>query len=211
MSGIQGRPFRVFLFAATMLAVMACSSPSSEKDNVLRRAEKGDAKAQFDLGLKYENGEGVLQDYAEAAKWYRKAAEQGYAKAQFNLGTMYDEGRGVRQDFAEAAKWYRKAKDQGVANASNFSGTGMAWWYRKYAKEQSHEDQGRYEFAEKEAKAKKTGLCGKIRTRNRRGSSGRSAWTIDELGEVAHSEVARTARAVYLRHEGNGITLPPHG
>ncbi len=34
----------------------------------------------------------------------------------------------------------------------------MAWWYRKYANEQSPEDQGRYEFAEQEAKAKKVGL-----------------------------------------------------
>jgi TPR repeat protein len=117
MSGIQRRPFRVILLTATMLAMMACSPPSSEKDNVFRRAEKGDAKAQFVLGLKYENGKGVPQDYAEAAKWYRKAAEQGYAEAQFNLGAMYDEGRGVHQDYAEAAKWYRKAKDQGVASA----------------------------------------------------------------------------------------------
>ena len=34
----------------------------------------------------------------------------------------------------------------------------MAWWYRKYANEQSAKDQGRYEFAEQEAKAKKVGL-----------------------------------------------------
>jgi len=36
--------------------------------------------------------------------------------------------------------------------------TGMAWWYRKYAREQSPEDQRRYEFAEQEAKAKRAGL-----------------------------------------------------
>jgi len=36
--------------------------------------------------------------------------------------------------------------------------TGMAWWYTKYAHEQSPEDQERYEFAEQEAKAKKVGL-----------------------------------------------------
>ena len=117
MSGIQRRPFCGILLAATMLAVTACSSSSTEKDNVFRRAEKGDAKAQFVLGLKYDTGKGVPQDSAEAAKWYRKAAEQGYADAQFNLGTMYDEGRGVHQDYAEAAKWYRKAKDQGVASS----------------------------------------------------------------------------------------------
>ena len=116
MSGFQRRFFYVILLAATMSAVTACSPSSSEKDNVFIRAEKGDAKAQFVLGLKYDTGKGVRQDYTEAEKWYRKAAEQGYAEAQFNLGTMYDEGRGVRQDYAEAAKWYRKAKDQGVAS-----------------------------------------------------------------------------------------------
>ena len=82
LTGIQGRPFQVILLASTMLAVMACSSPSFEKDNVFGRAEKGNAKAQFDLGLKYDTGEGVRQDYAEAAKWYRKAKDQGVAGAQ---------------------------------------------------------------------------------------------------------------------------------
>jgi len=36
--------------------------------------------------------------------------------------------------------------------------TDMAWWYRKYAHEQSAVDQGRYEFAEQEARVKKLGL-----------------------------------------------------
>jgi endonuclease YncB( thermonuclease family) len=35
---------------------------------------------------------------------------------------------------------------------------GLAWWYAKYAKEQSPEDAGRYEFAEREARAKRVGL-----------------------------------------------------
>jgi endonuclease YncB( thermonuclease family) len=36
--------------------------------------------------------------------------------------------------------------------------SGMAWWYRYYAKEQPPEDRGRYESAEDEAKARKWGL-----------------------------------------------------
>jgi endonuclease YncB( thermonuclease family) len=47
-----------------------------------------------------------------------------------------------------------KTLDVGLAQVT----TGMAWWYRKYAHEQSPEDQGRYEFAEQEAKAKRSGL-----------------------------------------------------
>jgi TPR repeat protein len=59
----------------------------------------------------------VTQDYAEAARWYRRAADQGLAAAQFNLGLMYDNGQGTTQDYAEAARWYRKAADQGLAAA----------------------------------------------------------------------------------------------
>jgi TPR repeat protein len=35
-------------------------------------AEQGVANAQYNLGIMYDNGEGVKQDYAEAAKWYRQ-------------------------------------------------------------------------------------------------------------------------------------------
>jgi TPR repeat protein len=54
-----------------------------------------DASAQFERGLSYYCGGGVLADYSKAAGWYRKSAEQGYAGAQCNLGAMYDSGRGV--------------------------------------------------------------------------------------------------------------------
>ena len=39
----------------------------------------------------YDLGHGVLQDYAQAAFWYRKAAEQGDALAQYYLGNLYDQ------------------------------------------------------------------------------------------------------------------------
>ena len=35
---------------------------------------------------------------------------------------------------------------------------GLAWWYRKYASEQSPQDRGAYEFSEQEARAKRVGL-----------------------------------------------------
>ncbi|MCH8931814.1 MAG: sel1 repeat family protein, partial [Nitrospinae bacterium] len=54
----------------------------------------------------YLYGEGVPQDYAEAAKWYRKAAEQGDAEAQAMLGLMYLNGEGVPQENVQAHKWF---------------------------------------------------------------------------------------------------------
>ncbi len=88
-------------------------------------AEQGNAKAQYNLGIIYLNGEGVPQDYAKAVGWWRKAAEQGHAGAQFNLGFMYYNGRGVPQDYAHAHMWLNlvastsppgKDRDQAVKN-----------------------------------------------------------------------------------------------
>ena len=42
-------------------------------------AKQGDAFAQFNLGLMYDNGQGVPQDYKTAVKWYKLAAEQGHS------------------------------------------------------------------------------------------------------------------------------------
>ena len=80
----------------------------------LQLAERGNVQAQFNLGMMYENGQGVRQDDAEALRWYRKAAEQGYAKAQYNLGLMYANGHGVHQDFNLSKEWFGKACDGGV-------------------------------------------------------------------------------------------------
>jgi TPR repeat protein len=82
-----------------------------------QQAEKGNPKAQNNLGLMYLQGRGVAQNYSEAMKWYRKAAEQGLDVAQNSLGIMYGNGQGAAQNFAEARRWFRMAADQGNADA----------------------------------------------------------------------------------------------
>ena len=82
---------------------------------VKAKADGGNAAAQETLGECYANGQGVKQDYAQAAQWYRKAADQGNAAAQTALGELCEAGQGMRQDDAEAAKWYRRAAEQGHA------------------------------------------------------------------------------------------------
>lgn len=86
------------------------------------RANRGDAEAQFNLALCYDQGEGVALDQAEAVRWYRRAADQGHASAQYNLGVCYSQGTGVPQDYAEAVRWFRLAADQGSAIAQNALG-----------------------------------------------------------------------------------------
>ena len=80
-------------------------------------AAAGDSHAQHNLGVMYELGRGVPQDYKEAVKWYRLAAEQGDADSQYNLGSSYYNGQGVLQDYKEAVKWWRLAAEQGEAMA----------------------------------------------------------------------------------------------
>jgi TPR repeat protein len=115
-----------------------------------KEAEQGNANAQYNLGNAYYLGQGVPQDYTQAAVWYRKAAEQGIQYAQLNLGNAYRTGQGVTQDYAEAVVWYRKAAEQRDADAQN--NLGMAYqngigvpqdyaqaavWYRKAAEQEN--------------------------------------------------------------------------
>jgi len=97
-----------FLFSSLCLA---------DVQTIMDAAERGDPKAQSELGYMHVMGEGVLQDYEEAIKWFRLAAEQGLAKAQTSLGKMYYEGLAVLQDYEEAIKWYKLAAEQGYARA----------------------------------------------------------------------------------------------
>jgi TPR repeat protein len=76
-------------------------------------AKQGHAAAQYQLGLLYNNGQGVPRDDAQARQWYEKAANQGHALAQVNLGILFDYGRGTPQDFKMAVRWYTRAANQG--------------------------------------------------------------------------------------------------
>jgi TPR repeat protein len=58
----------------------------------------------------YHNGQGVPQNYGEAATWYRKAAEQGFAPAEVTLGVAYATGEGVPQSYSESYFWLKVAE-----------------------------------------------------------------------------------------------------
>ena len=76
-------------------------------------AEQGDPHAQNALGLAYQAGQGVDQDYGEALAWFRRAAEQGHAEAQWRLCEAYADGLGVERDRAEAKAWCLPAAEAG--------------------------------------------------------------------------------------------------
>ena len=129
---------RRFLLILTLLAISPFMLHAQSIDKLTKRAKRGNAEAQFNLGYSYFYGDGVAQDYADAAEWFRMAAKKGYAAAQYNLAMCYDKGYGVEQNDAEAqynlgvcyfygkgvqqsynetVKWLRKAAKQNHAEA----------------------------------------------------------------------------------------------
>ena len=76
--------------------------------NFLQKAcDGGNAKGCFGLGLMYYRGDGVEQDYSNAAMLYRKACDGGEMGGCFNLATMYDVGTGVQQSKSYAKKLFK--------------------------------------------------------------------------------------------------------
>jgi uncharacterized protein len=80
---------------------------------VRKSAEEGDASAQYRLGLLYDGGVGVPQDYRQAKEWFEKAAKQGHVGAQADLGTLYLQGAGAPQSAQMAVFWFSQAAKQG--------------------------------------------------------------------------------------------------
>ncbi len=80
-------------------------------------ASSGDAKALFQLGMRYSEGDTVTRNMSESAKWFQRSADVGFAPAQYSIGSLYEKGIGVERDITMASKWYEKAAAQGNARA----------------------------------------------------------------------------------------------
>lgn len=85
-------------------------------DWLMMAAEQGNANAQFELALRFEE-EGQGKRYGSAAHWFHEAAEQGHADAQFNLAQMYKLGRGVTKNERQAVYWTRRAAERNQSEA----------------------------------------------------------------------------------------------
>ena len=122
-------------------------APPQEITPLQAAAQRGDARAQFELGVRYAEGRGGLsRDLKLAAQWLAKAAEQGVATAQYRLGSLYEKGLGVERNAEHARSLYEKAASAGNARAMHnlgvlFVQNGDGWpdyasaaaWFRKAA------------------------------------------------------------------------------
>ena len=85
-----------------------------------KAAEQGDAEAQYNLGVCYDDGEGVVKDQFEAIMWYRKAADQRNDKAQYNLGVCYANGEGVAKNEVITYQWWLLASANGNDDSKRY-------------------------------------------------------------------------------------------
>lgn len=97
--------------------VERASRLKEELQELLKRAEAGDAQAQSELGNSYSSGEGAPKDLALAFQWYERSAGQGNHCGQYNLADCYRRGEGVPKDIHKAIYWLEKSaeKDKTIA------------------------------------------------------------------------------------------------
>ncbi len=122
---------RLLLLATVLLSSAVLAGPNEDgwaayarKDyaTALRlfrqAADQGNAEAQHRLGVMYEFGIGVPQNFSEAFGLFSLAARQGFMRSQASLGLMYSDGRGSPVDLSAAHMWFNLAAAQGDHGAA---------------------------------------------------------------------------------------------
>ena len=128
----------VTLRDSVIVRILTCSEIDFRKE--LKEAQEGSRNAMAGIAQRYENRDGVEQNYEEAVRWYRMAvdkrhvtamellakmyrdgralsrvkyyADEGFFDAQKDLADMYYTGSGVKTDYAEAFNLYSKIAEQ---------------------------------------------------------------------------------------------------
>ncbi|WP_010076673.1 SEL1-like repeat protein [Clostridium cellulovorans] len=82
------------------------------------KAEAGDVISRVQLGDMYYNGQGVVCNYEEALKYYKKASESGHGRSSYVVGDMYYRGKGVEINTLTALEYFKKAVDENYGEAA---------------------------------------------------------------------------------------------
>lgn len=141
----SGKQRTIFVGLITLVFVMVFSVFSSSQNSELEKADKewnnknyikaynlykkladkGMARAQYDVGYMHAEGTAVIQSYAEAIRWWQLAAAQGSTEALTSLGYIYLRGDGVKQDISKALRLLRLSATQ--PNQTKASATASAY------------------------------------------------------------------------------------
>jgi hypothetical protein len=118
-----GRPLALAgLIVVIMLVIYGCNQmgmvkPAESPAPAPLMDEAKDEVMAYNTGLMYYKGEGVPQNFPEAANWFVMSAKKGYAPALYSLGHMYSRGTGLPQSLAQAFKHFSLAAEQGYPAA----------------------------------------------------------------------------------------------
>jgi clan AA aspartic protease (TIGR02281 family) len=128
---------RLSLVALIVAAVPAMAADrTAEIERLKPVAEKGEAAAQYQLGLLYAEG----KDLPEAAHYYKLAAEQDHHEAQARLALLTCSGTGVPKNAEECIRLLKLAADGDVTLAEvtlaqrYLTGDGVATNHREAAR-----------------------------------------------------------------------------
>ncbi len=123
---------KIFVLGLVTLLCVSCKQshpPNSSKPldqmtvvELKTVADKGDPKAQFELGERFHLGRGVLQDSITAVDWWQKSAAQKYPPAELSLGIAYGTGDGVPKSEQKGVELCQAAADSGWARAQENMG-----------------------------------------------------------------------------------------
>ena len=83
--------------------------------DLLKKAEAGDAKAQFLLATAYDTGSGAPRNAGQAERWYKAAVAQGHVEAHNSLGRLYV----VQKKTSDARALFEKGAALGHPQAMN--------------------------------------------------------------------------------------------
>ena len=105
------------VFACLALFASAAGAQEPALDDLLARAKKRDAAAEYALGMRAYEGRGLPRNPSQARRLMERAAQRGHLDAMNALGFFLQHGVGAEPDPAKAREWYQLAAERGHAGA----------------------------------------------------------------------------------------------
>ena len=99
-----------------------CSKEEGYKKAIQYFKEAPLVLCDFGIAKRYDNGQGVEKDYAEALQLYLRCANYGYAAAEYEVGEAYENGWGTEKNPERAFQYYMRAYEHGDRDAINKCG-----------------------------------------------------------------------------------------
>jgi hypothetical protein len=115
-----------FLGALILVAVVLIISGSGEafhmiEEELIRRANEGDADAQYKLARIYVVGKEVPRDLKLSSEWMLRAADNGHPEACVSIGSGLATKRDKSpEDIQKAIQYFHRAKDKGSLDAEHW-------------------------------------------------------------------------------------------